>query len=159
MTHDRSLGDVLQHAYRGSRFGWIFLVAMGVLNLGRGSIHLFAEDGGAGRIAGIDLREGGEVIVMLFAGMGLTQLLTGVVDLSVGLRFRALTPLLVGFHLVQQIGAAWIVWLYKPLSVPAPGKYGALVLIPVAALALWASLRQPQPFDPGRRVESLRGTV
>ena len=36
-------------------FGWTFLVLIGILNLGRGSIHVFKSDGGAGSIAGIDL--------------------------------------------------------------------------------------------------------
>jgi hypothetical protein len=27
-------------------------------------------------------------------------------------------------------------WFYKPLSVDAPGKYGALIVFPVLALAL-----------------------
>jgi uncharacterized protein (TIGR03382 family) len=32
-------------------------------------------------------------------------------------------------------------WVYKPLSVPAPGKYGALATLPLLALALYLSLR------------------
>ena len=36
-----------------------------------------------------------------------------------------------------------ILWLYKPLPVAAPGKHGALVLLPVLALGLFLSLRAP----------------
>jgi hypothetical protein len=85
-------------------FGWIFLVLIGLMNLGRGSIHVFRSDGGAASIAGIDLSQNGEVILTVFATMGLTQILMGLIDLAVGLRFRALVPLLVGYHLIHQIG-------------------------------------------------------
>ena len=96
-------------------FGWIFLVGVGVMNLGRGSIHVFRNDGGASSIAGIDLSQNGEVILTLFAAMGLTQILMGLIDLAVGLRFRALVPLLVGYHLIHQIGVALILWWWRPL--------------------------------------------
>ena len=94
--------------YHGMAFGWIFLVGVGILNLGRGGIHLFRADGGAASIAGIDLSQNGEVILSLFATMGLAQILLGVVDLAVALRFRALVPCVVGFHLLQQMGAALV---------------------------------------------------
>jgi hypothetical protein len=143
--------DALRNeSYRGGAFAWLLLALLGALNLGRGSIHLFAEDGGAGRIAGIDLAQGGEVIVMLFAAMGLTQILLGIVDLGVALRFRALVPVVLLFHGVQQIGVVWIVWFYKPLSVPAPGKYGAVVLLPLVALAFWDGVRRRK--QPGAAV-------
>ena len=50
-------------------------------------------------------------------------------------------PLLVGYHLVLQIGAAIIVWWWRPLPLPAPGKYGAVLLLPVVLLAFWAATR------------------
>ena len=49
--------------------------------------------------------------------------------------------MLVAYHLVHNLGAALIVWLYKPLPVDAPGRYGAVVMIPIAATALWSALR------------------
>ncbi len=72
--------------YRGSPSAWWILLLLGALNLIRGSIHLFASDGGAGRIAGIDLSGDREVIVFLFAIMGLQQLALGALDLAVALR-------------------------------------------------------------------------
>ena len=120
---DARIGQALGNdRYRGMAFGWILLVLLGVMNLGRGSIHVFRSDGGASSIAGIDLSQNGEVIQTLFAAMGLTQILMGVIDLAVGLRFRALVPLLVGYHLIHQIGAALILWWWRPLPVDAPGN-------------------------------------
>lgn len=128
--------------YSGGAFGWIFLVAHGVMNLGRGSIHLFKADGGAASIAGIDLSQNGEVILSLFAAFGFGQLLMGAIDLAIGIRFRALTPLLVAYYLILQIGTSLILWGWRPLPLQAPGKYGAVILIPVVALALYSAIRR-----------------
>ena len=134
----RALGN--EH-YRGLAFGWIFLVLHGLMNLGRGAIHTFKSDGGAASIAGIDLSQNGEVILSLFAGMGVGQLLMGVVDLAVGLRFRALAPLLVGYYVVQQIAVSLVIWFWRPMPVDAPGKYVGVVMIAVAGTALFCALR------------------
>ncbi len=140
---DARLGQALGNdRYQGMAFGWIFVVLIGVMNLGRGSIHVFRNDGGASSIAGIDLSQNGEVILTLFAAMGLTQILMGVIDLAVGLRLRALVPLLVSYHLIHQIGAALILWWWRPLPVDAPGKLGAVVVIPVVAVAFFFATRR-----------------
>ncbi|HME71737.1 MAG TPA: hypothetical protein VKM54_17975 [Myxococcota bacterium] len=126
---------------RGARLAGVVLAGLGVLDLVRGSIHLFAPDGGAGRIAGIDLTRGGEVIVMLFAVMGANQILWGLLNLLVALRYRTFVALLLLLQIAQHVLAAWILWIYKPLMVPAPGKYGVLATLPLLALALWLSMR------------------
>jgi hypothetical protein len=138
------LPDRSNAAYRGSPWAWRLLILLGVVNLARGGIHFFAQDGGAGRIAGIDLSHGGDVIVMLFAIMGLDQITWGAIDLYVALRQRAFVPLVVALTLAKQAVAALVLWVYKPLSVPAPGKYGAVLTLPLLVLALWLSLRPPR---------------
>jgi hypothetical protein len=129
--------------YRGLPIAWQLLLAFAALNLFRGSIHLFAPDGGAGSIAGIDLAQGGAVIVMLFAVMGVDQITWGAIDAAVALRWRAFVPLVWAIALAKQAAGALVMWVYKPLPVPAPGKYAALFMLPVLAFALWASLRRP----------------
>ncbi len=141
----RALGK--QH-YRGRAFGWIFLLLMGAMNLFRGSVHTFAADGGAASIAGIDLSQNGAVILTLFAAAGWGQLLMAGIDFAVGLRYRALVPLVVGYHLLLQVGSAIIVWGWRPLPLDAPGKYGALLIVPVALLAFWAGTRRRDAPEP-----------
>lgn len=130
--------------YRGRPIAWQLLLGLALVNFVRGGIHLFADDGGAGRIAGIDLAEGGAVIVMLFAVLGIDQIAWGAVDAAVALRWRAFVPLVWAITLAKQLAGALVMWVYKPLPVPAPGKYAALVALPVLAFALWASLRPPR---------------
>ena len=132
-----------KHRYVGGAFGWIFLAVHGVINLFRGTIHTFKDDGGAASIAGIDLSQNGEVILALFAGMGITQLLMGVVDLGVAFRYRAATPLLVGFYLAESVFAALSVWFHRPMPVDAPGKFGIVGMAIVGAIAFWSATRRP----------------
>lgn len=56
----------------------------------------------------------------------------------VALRYRAFVSLVLLLHRTAA-HAARILWVYKPLTVPAPGKYGVLATVPL--LALWLSLR------------------
>jgi hypothetical protein len=142
--------------YRGSPWAWRFLLALAALNLARGSIHLFVSDGGAGQIAGIDLSENREVIVFLFAVMGLQQLAFGVLDLAVALRYRSFVPLLLTLETVKQAVAVAVMWLYKPLPVEAPGKYGAILLLLLLALALFLSLRPRPEATPNARTAEVR---
>jgi hypothetical protein len=78
---DARIGQALGNdRYQGMAFGWIFLVLVGVMNLGRGSI--------------------------------------------------------------QSIGAALILWWWRPLPVDAPGKFGAVVVIPVVVVAFVCATRR-----------------
>ena len=89
---------------------------------------------------------------MLFAVMGANQMVWGLLDLLVALRYRAFVPLLLLLQTTEHALAAWILWIYKPLGVPAPGKYGVLATLPVLALALCFSLRGTRVHGNDREV-------
>lgn len=136
------LRDVLGNDhYAGMAPGWVFLALMGCMNLFRGATHLLTADGGAERIAGIDLSQNGEVILTLFATMGLGQLLMAGIDFAVAFRLRALVLPLLVYHLIQLVGTAVILWWWRPLPVEAPGKFGPFLLVPLTLHALWAASR------------------
>ena len=40
------------------------------------------------------------------------------------------------------LGVALILWWWRPLPLEAPGKYGALAMIPLVLLAFWAATRR-----------------
>lgn len=130
------------HDYHGSPLAVAFVWLQIAVNAGRGFIHVFWDDSGAGRIAGIDLSSNGAPVVSLLAQVGLDQLVWGVLELFVVLRWRRMIPALLVCLLVKQLGSAWLLWLWKPLGVEAPGKFGALYTLPLFVLALWLSLRR-----------------
>ena len=47
-----------------------------------------------------------------------------------------------GWIFLLGIGAVIILWWWRPLPLEAPGKYGALYLVPVVLLAFWAATRR-----------------
>ena len=63
------------------RFPALVLMLMSLINLGRGAIHAFAPDGGAGSIAGLDLTHDRQTILSLFAVLGLGQMVKGAAQL------------------------------------------------------------------------------
>lgn len=129
------------NAYLGSRFAVWALWLQIAINAVRGSIHVFWSDSGAGRIAGIDLAVNGAPIVSLLAAVGVDQLAWAAIELGVVLRYRRWIPALLGLLLAKQTAIVWILWLWKPLGVEAPGKFGAAAGVPLLALAFWLSIR------------------
>jgi hypothetical protein len=134
----------LDDDYRGSPLAIWFLWAQIALNAFRGWVHVFWEDSGAGRIAGIDLTHDAAAAISFLAMIGLDQIAWGVIELGVVTRYRRWIPTVLAFLLAKQAAAAWLLWVWKPLGVDAPGKFGALYGVPVTALALWLSLREPR---------------
>jgi hypothetical protein len=134
--------------YHGSRWALWFIWLQILINAGRGYVHVFWRDSGAGRIAGIDLSVNGAPVVSLLAQVGIDQLVWGGVELAVVTRYRRFVPALLVCLLAKQLGSTWLLWLWKPLGVEAPGKYGALAGVPLVALALWLSLRNQEPTSP-----------
>lgn len=128
--------------YRGCRASFWFLVALTVLTTARSLVHVFAPDGGAGSIAGIDIAvAGGANIVAVFAQWGWTQLLLALVGWVVIARYRFLVPAVLLLQGLDWGGRA-LVGALKPFIVdaPPPGAYGNLVFVPLVAIALWFSL-------------------
>ncbi len=148
---ERTLRALGNDHYQGAALGWIFLLLYGVFNLGRGAVHVFHTDGGAASVAGIDLSQGGAVILALFSTMGIAQLLIGVVDLAVALRYRALAPLLLGYHMLHAMLVTISLWFWRPLPVDAPGKFGVVLILPLLTLAfsaaLWRNYGAPRPTE------------
>ena len=128
--------------YRGSALAIGFLWLQIALNAFRGWVHVFWADSGAGRIAGIDLAANSAPVISLLASVGLDQLAWLAIELGAVTRYRRWVPLVLAVLLAKQAAAAWLLWIWKPLGVDAPGKFGALFALPVFALALWLSLRE-----------------
>ena len=83
-------------SYKGYRSVQIVTAVFLLVVLVRSCIHLFASDGGAKSIAGIDTSvEGGENIIAIFHQWGAIQLILAALLLLLFFRYPGFTPLIV----------------------------------------------------------------
>jgi hypothetical protein len=134
----------LDNSFRGNRIAVIVFALITVFTLVRSCIHIFAPDGGASSIAGINTSvEGGSNIISMFAFWGLAQLLVGFVYLVVFFRYKGLIPFMYILILVEYSGRV-LIGMAKPLIVSntPPGAIGDYILIPIAILMLILCFRR-----------------
>ena len=121
--------------YHGPIFAAWALGLYGGLRIITGGIHVFLEDGGAGRIAGIPLTAAADIIISLFAWAGSTQIAWGLLLLALAWHYRSLVPLALAAAFLEQFLIAMNVWVLKPGAAgQPPGAYGALVFSAVLGL-------------------------
>ena len=109
-----------------SRLALAAIGVLGAVNLVRGSIHLFAPDGGLTAIAGLDLTAGRRIILFFIGAVGVGQITLGAVDLLAAFRHRALVLPLLLIHM-GELALGLLLFLYlRPLPVVVPGQYGAV---------------------------------
>lgn len=119
-----------------TRVALVVLALLGALNLVRGGIHLFAPDGGAGSIAGLDVSTNTQAILFLFAAIGILQMTFGLLDLFAVLRLRALVVPLLCLEALKTLAAILNAFFYRPPPVDIPGRWFALGVFAVLASAL-----------------------
>ncbi len=119
-----------------SRITLGLLVLLGLINLVRGAIHVFLPDSGAGVIAHFDLAEGGTVIVFLLAMVGAGQIGSGLIDLLVVARFRALAAPLLAVELLRALLSLYIAFVSKSVGTGYPGARGIVGAAIVLTLAV-----------------------
>lgn len=124
------------------------IILIGLLNLGRGSIHLFAPDGGLSEIAGLDISQGRALILFFIGAVGVGQITMGILDLLVALRYRALAFPLLLVHLVGMALGLFLFFVQRPLPVVVPGQYGAVVSpIIFSLIAVWELRRRSRHVE------------
>ena len=99
-----------------SRLALATIAALGLINLGRGGIHLFAPDGGAVSIAGLDVTPAPQTILFLFGSLGVGQIALGLVDMAAAWRWRSFVRPLLAIHLVQLALAVVALFAIKGMS-------------------------------------------
>ena len=146
MKLERILPRTADNHYEGSAIArWAFSL-LAVVSIGRSCIHLVAPDGGAGTIAGLDLALGGAAnIVFAFGLWGLSQLIYGLIQLLVALRYRTLIPLMYIFLIFETLGRMAVGWTKPPVVLHTPpGGTANWILLPLAIVLLVLSLRKPK---------------
>jgi hypothetical protein len=110
-----------------SRLSIAVIALLGLMNLGRGSIHLFAPDGGLKMIAGLDISVAPAVILSLIGGVGAGQITFALVDfVAAGLVRAMVRPLLI-IHTIQAGLTVFLLFVWRPMPHDVPGQWGALV--------------------------------
>jgi hypothetical protein len=134
----------LDNSFRGNRIAVIVFALITVFTLARSCVHIFAPDGGASSIAGINTSvEGGSNVISMFAFWGLAQLLMGLVYLAVFFRYKSLIPFMYMLIIIEYSGRV-LIGMVKPLIVShtPPGAIGDYILIPLAIVMLILCLKR-----------------
>ena len=132
----------LDNSFRGNRIAVVIFALITVFTLVRSCIHIFAPDGGASSVAGINTSiEGGSNIISMFALWGLAQLLMGLVYVVVFFRYKSLIPFMYILIIIEYSGRV-LIGMVKPLIVShtPPGAIGDYILIPLAIVMLFLCL-------------------
>lgn len=102
------------------------IAVLGLINLGRGAIHVFAPDGGLQMIAGLDTSAAPQIALSLIAAVGAGQIAFGLVDFAAAARFRTFVRPLLLIHLAQVALAVFLLFIWRPMPTDVPGEWGAL---------------------------------
>lgn len=137
---------MIRHADPSPSLAAVIVIAGNALiNLARGGIHIFVPDGGAGSIAGLDIAGAPEVILFLFAAIGVSQVAMGALDLYAVARLRALVLPLVVVHFLTALMMIVVFVALRPLPRTVPGEYGqfgsAIVFGAILAHEVWRRAR------------------
>jgi hypothetical protein len=133
--------------YKGSKVPYYFLILVAIASTIRSLIHVFAPDGGANSIAGIDVAvQGGANIIALFGQWGALQLLLALFYWLSIFRYKLLIPAMLAVVVIEQLLRIGV-GLLKPLEIasPPPGAIGSEILLPISIVAfLWSLYRNPK---------------
>lgn len=118
------------------------LGALGVVNLGRGSIHAFLPDGGLETIGGFDLSGARQALLFFIGSIGAGQIVSGLLDLWVVVRARAFAATLLAFEALRTAAQIAEQQFVKPAPNDFPGEQFAFAVLAVLLAALaWEALR------------------
>jgi len=120
----------------------VVLALMMLMNFGRGFIHAFAPDGGAGSIAGLDLSNARQTILSLFAVMGFHQLVASGFQLYVLAFRRELVLLALVLQTMETLFGVVNLCFYRTLPVAVPGKPFNAAVLGLLAIALLVAARE-----------------
>ncbi len=135
-----------ENTLRGSQWPFYLLALVVIVGTVRSCIHIFAPDGDAGSIAGMNLNvTGANEVIFAFALWGSEQLIYALLQWVVILRYRSLVPLMWFIQLLEVLGRM-LVGRLKPVTFShtppgATGNYVFLVLsILMLILSIWSGM-------------------
>ena len=116
----------------------IILGLHAIVNLFRGSIHFFLPEGGSITIAGLDIGSGDQkqIIISIFATMGASQIIWGVLELYILFYAKKMIPVILAFTTILAGMGVTVIYVFKPLPtiVPAHNNIYILILLIIATI-------------------------
>jgi len=146
---NRILPHTVDNNYHGHKIALWFFYLITFVTIVRSCIHIFKDDGGAQSIATIPLNTytngGADAVIFIFAYWGLSQLMIGLLQVIVAIKYKSLIPLMYAFLLLEYVGRFGIS-LFKSLETTgqAPGGVANYVLPVVCLVMFLLSLNQAQ---------------
>lgn len=134
----------INNDYKGYAIAAYVFMIYSMISIARSCVHFFSPDGGARSIAHIDLSQGGENIIFVFALWGASQLILAFIQLLVSVRYKSLLPFMYILLFLEYCFRA-LLGIMKPLVFEAgagtpPGGYLDKIMIPLALIMLMLSL-------------------
>jgi len=130
---NKILPKVADNDYNGHPIALWFFYLITIVTIVRSCIHIFKDDGGAQSIATIPLDSytngGADAVIFIFAYWGLSQLMFGLLQGVVALKYKSLIPLMYLFLLFEYV-ARFGIPLFKSIETTgqAPGGVANYVL-------------------------------
>lgn len=134
----------INNEYKGYNIAVYVFMLYAAVSIARSCIHFFASDGGAGSIAKIDLSQGAQNIIFVFALWGSSQLILAFIQILVSVRYRTLLPIMYILLFLEYIFRT-LIGIMKPLVFEAgagtpPGGYADKIMIPLTLIMLVLTL-------------------
>ncbi len=130
---NRILPRIVDNNYRGHKIALWFYYLITAVTIVRSLIHMLKDDGGAQSIATIPLDRytdaGAATVILIFSYWGLSQLMFGIIQFIVSLKYKSLIPLMYLLLILEWTGRL-LIGIWKPIetSGQAPGGIGNMVL-------------------------------
>jgi hypothetical protein len=140
---ERILPKQVDKRYSGQQAAYYVFVLIAITSMIRSLIHVFLPDGGAGIIAGLDLSMGGENIIFAFGLWGVSQVIYALIQLLVAFHYKSLIPFMYILLITETLGRMFVGIIKPPVlySTP-PGGYANWILLPLAIIMLYLSLKE-----------------
>lgn len=143
------LPDTVDNTYLGRKVALWFFYLITAVTVVRSCIHILKHDGGAQSIATIPLdtftQSGAEVVILIFAYWGLSQLLFGLFYVITVWKYKSLIPLMYFFLIIEYLGR-FSISLFKPIETTgqAPGGVANYLLPGICLLMFFLSINSPK---------------
>ena len=144
---NKILPNIIDNTFRGRKVALWFFYLITLVTVVRSCIHIFKYDGGAQSIATIPLdtytEAGAATVILIFSYWGLSQLMFGLIQVIVALKYKSLIPLMYLFMFFEYV-CRFGISIFKPIETTgqAPGGIANIVLPFLCLIMFFLSINE-----------------